>query len=96
MDATQQVDRPYASPSWAQRWFLKRSRDLWKQKYMGVKAEVKKQTNRANDVAKSREKWRAQTEQLQEELEAQKAENAALQQQLADLKKTGAAAGIGE
>jgi cell division protein FtsB len=33
---------------------------------------------------------------LQEELEAQKAENAALQQQLADLKKTGAAAGIGE
>ena len=96
MDDTQQDERQYSSPSWAQRWFLKRSRDLWKQKYMGVKVEVKKQTNRANDVAKSRDKWRAQTQQLQEELDALRAQNAALHQQLADLKKTGAAAGLGE
>src|ERR1043165_7211505 len=94
MDATQQDECRYQSPSWAQRWFLKRSRDLWKQKYMGVKVEVKKQTNRANDVAKSRDKWHAQAKQLQQELDTLKAEHAALQQQLADLKKTGAAAGL--
>jgi predicted nuclease with TOPRIM domain len=91
MDATQQNERQFASPPWAQRWFLKRSRDLWKQKYMGVKAEVKKQTNRVNDVTKSREKWRAQAEQLQERVKVLEAENAQLREQWADLKKTGSA-----
>jgi chromosome segregation ATPase len=91
MDATNQDDREYSSPPWAQRWFLKRSRDGWKQKYMGVKAEAKKQANRVNDVTKSRDKWRAQTEQLQEQLQALQAENDALREQVAGLKKTGVA-----
>jgi predicted nuclease with TOPRIM domain len=89
MDAANQDDLKYASPPWAQRWFLKRSRDGWKNKYMGLKAEAKKQANRVNDVTKSRDKWRAETEQLREQLEAVKAEKAALQEQLAGLKKTG-------
>lgn len=91
MDATNQDVREYSSPPWAQRWFLKRSRDGWKQKYMGVKAEVKKQANRVNDVTKSRDKWRAQAEQLQEQLQALQAENDALREQVAGLKKTGVA-----
>jgi len=97
MDAAQQDDRQYSSPPWAQRWFLKRSRELWKQKYMGAKAEVKKQTNRANDVGKSRAKWRSQAELLQQQLAALQAENDQLHKQLADLKKTGSATvGSGE
>ena len=91
MDATKQDDREFSSPPWAQRWFLKRSRDLWKQKYMGVKADVKRQANRVNDVTKSRDKWRAQYEEAQQQLKTLKDENNALQQQLADLKKIGPA-----
>lgn len=89
MDATNQDDQKFSSPPWAQRWFLKRSRDGWKKKYMGVKADVKRQANRVNDVTKSRDKWRAQYEESQEQLKMLRAENDALQQQLADLKKTG-------
>jgi cell division protein FtsB len=44
-----------------------------------------------NDVTKSREKWRAQAEQLQEELNTLQAENDALREQVAGLKKTGVA-----
>lgn len=91
MDANNQDDREFSSPPWAQRWFLKRSRDGWKKKYMSVKVEVKRQTNRVNDVTKSRDKWRAQYEQAQEQLNSVQAEKDALQQQLADLKKTGPA-----
>jgi septal ring factor EnvC (AmiA/AmiB activator) len=91
MDANHQDDREFSSPPWAQRWFLKRSRDGWKKKYMGVKAEVKRQSNRVNDVTKSRDKWREQYEQAQKQLKTLRAENDALQQQLAGLKKTGVA-----
>jgi chromosome segregation ATPase len=88
MDVASQDDLKYASPPWAQRWFLKRSRDGWKKKYMGLKAESKKQTNRVSDVTKSRDKWRAETEKLREQVEVLQTENAALQEQLAGLKKT--------
>jgi hypothetical protein len=59
--------------------------------YMGLKAEAKKQANRVNDVTKSRDKWHAETEQLREQVEVLQAANAALQEQLAGLKKTGTA-----
>ena len=88
MDTASQDDLKYSSPPWAQRWFLKRSRDGWKKKYMGLKAEAKTQANRVNDVTKSREKWRAETEQLREQVEVLQAEKAALREQLAGLKKT--------
>lgn len=92
MDTANQDDPKYSSPPWAQRWFLKRSRDGWKNKYMGLKAEAKKQANRVNDVTKSRDKWRAETEHLREQVEILKAENAALREQWAGLKKTGTVA----
>ena len=93
MDTASQDDRQYSSPPWAQRWFLKRSRDGWKNKYMGLKAEAKKQANRVNDVTKSRAKWRGETERLREHMKVLQAEKAALQEQLAGLKKTGTVAG---
>lgn len=89
MDTANQDDLKYSSPPWAQRWFLKRSREGWKNKYMSLKAEAKKQANRVNDVTKSRAKWRAEAEQLRGQVEVLAAQNAALQEQLAALKKTG-------
>lgn len=61
----------YTTPRWVQVWFLRRSRDNWKRKYMRLKAEAKRLRNRVNDVTKSRESWRRQVRDLE-------AENAAL------------------
>jgi SMC interacting uncharacterized protein involved in chromosome segregation len=77
----------YSSPPWAQRWFLKRSRDNWKKKYMGLKDDAKRLQNRVNDVTKSREKWCDDTKQLTERVRTLETEIAALQEQLAALKK---------
>ena len=54
---------------------------------MELKAETKRQANRVDDAARSRDKWRAETERLRERLEVVQAEKAALQEQLAGLKK---------
>jgi hypothetical protein len=54
--------REYKTPRWVQVWFLRRSRDNWKKKYMALKAEAKRLQNRVNDVTKSRERWRALAE----------------------------------
>jgi hypothetical protein len=72
MDATSEVRGPgrggvaaekhkaaYTTPRWVQVWFLRRSRDNWKRKYMELKADAKRLQNRVNDVTKSRERWRA-------------------------------------
>ena len=83
----------YTSPPWAQRWFLKRSRDNWKKKYMELKTDAKRLQNRVNDVTKSREKWCGETKQLAERVQALEAENTALQEQLAAFKKDGPLAG---
>jgi SMC interacting uncharacterized protein involved in chromosome segregation len=95
MAATDHEEQPrkYASPPWAQRWFLERSRKLWKEKYMELKADAKRLQNRVNDVTKSRENWREQAKQKDERIQALEAENAALQEQLAALKKDRPATG---
>jgi predicted RNase H-like nuclease (RuvC/YqgF family) len=51
--------------------------------------------NRANDVTKSREKWRDETKELKHRVDELEAENASLQEQLAALKKDGTLAGVG-
>lgn len=83
----------YQSPPWAQRWFLQRSRDNWKKKYMELKADAKRLQNRVNDVSKSRQKWREEAKDLKGRVEQLEAEKAALQEQLAALKKGGPRAG---
>lgn len=85
----------YTTPSRVQAWFLRRSRDNWKAKYMELKADSKRLHNQVNDVRKSREKWREETESLQKRLSQLEAEKAALQEQLGSLKKDGRNAGIG-
>lgn len=91
MAATSHEDNKskYMSPPWAQRWFLQRSRDNWKQKYMHLKKDAKRLQNRVNDVTKSRQQWCAETKQLNRRVQELEAANAALQEQLAAFKKDG-------
>jgi hypothetical protein len=46
----------YTTPRRVQAWFLGRSRNRWKEKYMALKAEAGRLKRRVADVAKSREK----------------------------------------
>jgi uncharacterized coiled-coil DUF342 family protein len=85
----------YMSPSWAQRWFLKRSRDNWKKKYTQLKVDSKRLQNQVNDVSKSREKWRQEAQELNQRIQQLEAANAALHEQMAALKKDGPGAGTG-
>ncbi|MBI3986842.1 MAG: hypothetical protein HY343_07985 [Lentisphaerae bacterium] len=91
MSAAGQDDRKvqYTTPARVQAWFLQRSRDNWKKKYMQQKADAKRLQNRVNDVTKSREKWRDETEELGQRIRELESENAALHEQLAALKKDG-------
>lgn len=91
MDATHCEERQpeYTTSKQVQAWFLKRSRALWKKKYGQLKADEKRLKNRVNDVTKSRERWREEAEQSKTRVRELEAEVAALQQQLAALKKDG-------
>jgi len=79
----------YTTPHRVQAWFLQKSRNNWKKKYMELKSDAKRLQNRVNDVSKSREEWRDETKQLTQRVQELEAENAALQEQLAALKKDG-------
>ena len=85
----------YTTPRWVQAWFLRRSRDNWKAKYKVLKTDAKRLQNRVNDVSKSREKWREEHKQLEDRVAQLEAENVALQEQLAALKKDGPCTGPG-
>lgn len=74
----------YTTPARVQVWFLHRSRENWKRKYMDQKADTKRLQNRVNDVTKSREGWRDQARELTQRIQELEAENAALQAQLGD------------
>jgi hypothetical protein len=94
MHASGQDDHAgYTTSPRVQAWFLKRSRDLWKKKYLELKTAAKRLQNRVHDVGKSRERWRAESELLAERVQELAAANAALQEQLAALKKDGQRAG---
>ena len=79
----------YTTPARVQAWFLHRSRENWKKKYMQLKSDAKRLQNRVNDVSKSREQWREETKELSQRVQELEAESAALQEQLAALKKDG-------
>lgn len=81
--------RKYTTPAYVQAWFLQRSRDNWKNKYSLVKDDVRQLKNRLIDVEKSREQWRERAKDHARRLEEVEAQNAALQEQLAALKKDG-------
>jgi len=79
----------YTTSHRIQAWFLQRSRDNWKKKYMQLKSDAKRLQNRVSDVTKSREQWREETQQQAQRIQELEAENAALHEQLAALKKDG-------
>ncbi len=83
----------YKTPRWVQVWFLGRSRARWKQKHKDLKVEAKRLQNQVNDVTKSREKWRGDAQALARRVRELEANNAALQEQAAALKKDGSRAG---
>lgn len=85
----------YTTPRWVQVWFLRRSRDNWKKKYAKLKSDSKLLKNRVSDVTKSREKWHEECEEQKQRIHQLEAENAALQEQLAALKKDGRHADAG-
>lgn len=77
------ADKPaYRSPKHAQVWFLRRSRDLWKNKYRGLKALAKRLQNRVNDVTKSRQLWRDRAEDAEARLADLQRQHAELQARL--------------
>jgi SMC interacting uncharacterized protein involved in chromosome segregation len=79
----------YTTPPWVQAWFLGRSRDGWKRKYMELKAEAVRLKRRVADVTKSREKWRHESEELRRQIQELEAQIVALQEQTAAFKKDG-------
>jgi septal ring factor EnvC (AmiA/AmiB activator) len=83
----------YKTPRWVQVWFLQRSRNNWKKKYMKLKTDMKRVQNRVNDVSKSREKWHGDSQELEQRVRELDARNTALQEQLEALKKDGRATG---
>ncbi len=58
----------YKSPKHAQVWFLKRSRDGWKQKYQRLKAEARGLRQHLADLTKSRQRWRLRAEAAERQL----------------------------
>jgi len=97
MDASNVEERPaaYKTSHRVQAWFLSRSRKRWKQKHQDLKVEAKRLQNRVADVTKSREKWRQEARQLSQRVRELEAQNAALREQAAALKKYGPRTGPG-
>ena len=91
MDASSHDDNQveYTTPRWVQVWFLRRSRDNWKKKYMKLKTDAKRLQNRVSDVSKSREKWHDKSKELEKRVRELEALNGSLQEQLEALKKDG-------
>lgn len=82
-----QMHKVYKSPPHAQRWFLRRSRETWKNNCMLAKQDQKRLENNVRDLTKSRVKWAGQARAQAARLKELEAENAALQQELDLLKK---------
>lgn len=97
MNVSGQDDRQvgYTTPHRVQAWFLKKSRDNWKKKYGDLKVNANRLHNRVKDVSQSREQWREESRQLTAQVRQLERENAALQEQLAALKKDGRRAAAG-
>jgi len=49
--------------------FFEKSRDSWKEKYMGKKIELKRAKNQINDLKQRKESWKERAIKAEEELE---------------------------
>jgi septal ring factor EnvC (AmiA/AmiB activator) len=79
----------YNTPLRVQVWFLRRSRDNWKQKCLVRKKELKRGKNRIAAASKSRARWREEAKRLRQRVRELEAQNVALSNQLAAEKKDG-------
>jgi uncharacterized protein YdaU (DUF1376 family) len=68
--------------------FFHRSRDNWKQKYMAVKAEIKRFKNQAADARRSRQQWKAKAQTFKAEALRLESELTELQSRLEANKKS--------
>jgi chromosome segregation ATPase len=89
--------KEYKSRPGALIWFFRRSRDLWKDKYQGLKASFKRLTNRVADLTKSRDLWKEKAKRAEGQVAALEAQIVSLQAEVAALtsekKKSRASAG---
>jgi hypothetical protein len=74
----QESQPAYTTSKQVQAWFLRRSRDLWKNKSAALKVELKRLRQRVADIDHSRDRWRGQAEDARRQLEDLQAENARL------------------
>jgi predicted nucleic acid-binding Zn-ribbon protein len=72
----------YKTSKQVQAWFLKRSRDRWKQKARQNNAELKRLRQRAADLEASRAHWRQQAETAQHQSQRLQSSIAELQARL--------------
>jgi hypothetical protein len=68
----------YTTSKQVQAWFLRRSRDLWKNKYAELKVELKRSRQRVADIDRSRAQWRRHADDARRQVEGLQAENAPL------------------
>ncbi len=73
---------PYKTSKQVQAWFLKRSRDRWKQKARQNNAELKRLRQRVADLEASRTHWRQQAETAQHQSQILQSASAELQARL--------------
>jgi predicted nucleic acid-binding Zn-ribbon protein len=87
MDAPTGTDHADKTPTYTtskqvQAWFLRLSRDRWKNKAQQKNAELKRLRQRVADVEASRTRWRETAEATQVEIERLRAQDAQLQARL--------------
>jgi chromosome segregation ATPase len=96
-ETSEQGTKEYKSRPGALIWFFRRSRDLWKDKYQGLKASFKRLTNRVADLTKSRDLWKEKAKRAEGQVAALEAQIVSLQAEVAALtsekKKSRASAG---
>ena len=67
------LEKYRSRPKQLARWLLE-SRDTLREKYQGLKVELKRLKVRVSDVTKSRDSWRQQAETSDQQVQAMKAE----------------------
>ena len=67
------LEKYRSRPKQLARWLLE-SRDTLREKYQGLKVELKRLKVRVSDVSKSRDNWRKQAETSDQQVRAMKAE----------------------
>ena len=77
----QDKEPAYTTSKQVRAWFLRRSRDLWKNTYAELKVESKRLNQRVGDVCNRRAGWRSEADAARQEAQALRTQHAELQAQ---------------